>query len=148
MEILGGMAFSAPRASGRRYDSSVQTDSVAKLLKAEEFLTVADTALSCEYFDAAVSLAVSAAINGSDVICQEVLGRYSAGKSHDGALSLLRKCGTPGTTVSRHLQKVLNLKSKAQYSPARCRYKEAEDVFKHAQRLIEFVKLWVKQREQ
>jgi hypothetical protein len=104
--------------------------------------------LSCEYFDAAVSLAVSAAINGSDVICLEIIYCYSTGKGHDGALALLRQCGVPGNTVSRHLQKVLNLKSKAQYSPARCRSKEAEDAFRHAQRLIEFVKLWVKQREQ
>ncbi|MEU3849418.1 HEPN domain-containing protein [Streptomyces sp. NPDC029554] len=130
------------------YSSSVQAESTAKLQKAEEFLTVADTALSCDCFDAAVSLAVSAAINGSDVLCLEVLSRYSTGKGHDEALALLRKCGVAGATVSRHLQKVLRLKTKAQYSVARCRSKEAEEAFKHAQRLVDFVKSWLKQREQ
>ncbi|MFE0174297.1 HEPN domain-containing protein [Streptomyces sp. NPDC059002] len=122
----------------------MQSDGLAKLQKAEEFLTVADTALACEFFDAAVSLSVSAAINGSDVLCIEMLGRYSTGKSHDEALSLLRRCGVAGTSVSRHLQKILKLKSKAQYSPARCRRKEAEDTYKQAERLIDFMKTWVK----
>jgi hypothetical protein len=125
----------------------VQADGAAKLQKAEEFLTVADTALSCDFFDAAVSLSVSAAINGSDVLCLEILGRYSNGKSHDEALSLLRKCGVAGTTVSRHLQKVLRLKSKAQYSPARCRRKEAEDTYQQAERIITFLKTWIKQNK-
>ncbi|MFC8790483.1 HEPN domain-containing protein [Streptomyces cinereoruber] len=125
----------------------MQADSSAKLQKAEEFLTVADTALSCEFFDAAVSLSVSAAINGSDVLCLEILGRYSSGKGHDEALSLLRKCGVAGTTISRHLQKVLRLKSKAQYSPARCRRKEAEDTYQQAERIITFLRTWIKQIE-
>ncbi|MFD5079005.1 HEPN domain-containing protein [Streptomyces sp. NPDC058371] len=123
----------------------MQPDSLAKLRKAEEFLTVADIALSGDCFDAAVSLSVSAAINGSDVLCLEILGRYSTGKSHAEALSLLRKCGSAGATVSRHLQKALRVKTKAQYSPARCPGKEAEDTYKHAERLIEFIKAWIRQ---
>jgi hypothetical protein len=122
----------------------VQPDSVAKLGKAQEFLTVADIALSGDCFDATVSLSVSAAINGSDVLCLEILGRYSTGKGHDEALSLLRKCGSAGTAVSRHLQKTLRVKTKAQYSCARCLRKEAEDTYRHAERLIEFIKAWVK----
>lgn len=130
------------------YYSAVQAESAAKLQKAEEFLNVADTALSCDCFDAAVSLAASAAINGSDVLCLEVLSRYSTGKGHDEALTLLRKCGVAGSTVSKHLQKAMRLKAKSQYSAARCREKEAEEAYKHAQRLVDFVKSWLKQRDQ
>ncbi|QQM42008.1 HEPN domain-containing protein [Streptomyces liliifuscus] len=125
----------------------MQPDSSAKLQKAEEFLTVADTALSCDFFDAAISLSVSAAINGADVLCIEVLGRYSTGKSHDEAFSLLRQCGVAGTAVSRQLQKALKLKSKSQYSTARCRRREAEETYKHAERLIDTIKTWIQQNK-
>ncbi|WP_329110711.1 hypothetical protein OG724_18400 [[Kitasatospora] papulosa] len=117
----------------------------AKLEKAEEFLLVADTALSAECFDASISLSVSASINGSDILCLEILGKFPTGKNHEDALTYLRRCGVIGGTMARHLQRVLKLKNKAQYSSSRCREKEAEDAYRHAERIIEGIKVWLKQ---
>ncbi|MFZ4266854.1 hypothetical protein [Streptomyces arboris] len=117
----------------------------AKLEKAEEFLLVADTALSAGCYDASISLSVSAAINGSDILCLEVLGKFPTGKAHDDALAHLRRCGAIGGTMARHLQRVLKLKNNAQYSPLRCKEKEAEDTYRHAERIIDGVKVWLKQ---
>lgn len=125
--------------------TSVHPDSSAKLAKADEFLSVADVALGAECFDAAVSLAVSAAVNASDALCLEAAGRYSTTSNHADALALLRQCGVAGTSASKNLQRVLKLKTKAQYSSNRCKAKEAEDAYMYAERVLSTVKTWIKQ---
>ncbi|MGW6616967.1 HEPN domain-containing protein [Streptomyces erythrochromogenes] len=116
-----------------------------KLQKAEEFLLVAQTALSADCYDAAVSLAVSAAINGADALCLAVLGTYSTAASHNEALALVRRCGVAGTSVSRHLQKALKLKTKAQYSSSVCSQREAQETCTQAERVLGTVKNWIDQ---
>jgi uncharacterized protein (UPF0332 family) len=122
---------------------AVRSEASAKLSKAEEFLLVADTALTCECYDASVSTAVSAAINAADVLCLEVLGAYSTGPSHELIFSMLRKCGTSGESVARHFRPILKLKIRAQYSADRCKEKDAQDVYRHAERILTIVKAFI-----
>jgi hypothetical protein len=124
----------------------VQPEAINKFDKACEFLSVAEVALAGGCFDAAVSLAVSAVINASDVLCMEITGNFPSGQSHDGAFAILRKCGNVGESVSRHLRGALKMKNKSQYSTARCRENEAEGTYRHAERAIDLIKSWDSQR--
>lgn len=86
------------------------------------------------YFDASVSLAVSASINAADVLCLATSGYYSSGQNHDRAPAILKKAGL--SIESSQLARVLGVKVKAQYSPARCTDRDATEAVKSAQRLI------------
>jgi hypothetical protein len=105
-----------------------------KIEKARQFLDMAELAGDA-YFDAAASLAVSAAINASDALSVLAKGSYLTGDNHDEAAVWLRKAGFQ--TASKHLARALAYKSKAQYSAARCTEKDAADAIKHARRLLD-----------
>ncbi len=86
------------------------------------------------YLDASVSLAVSAAINAADVLCLARTGNYPSGQNHDRAPILLKKAGL--SIEASQLTRVLGVKTKAQYSPARCTVADATEAVKSAQRLL------------
>jgi hypothetical protein len=105
-----------------------------KLDKATEFLLMAEFALEGECFDAAASLAVSAAINGGDALCLARLGVLPNGQNHDEATRILRGAGFDQASVL--LGRTLAIKYKAQYSASRCSRRDAESAVKRAQRMI------------
>lgn len=106
----------------------------AKLAKAKDFHLMAMIAQDGELWDAAVSLAVSAAVNASDAICVVSLGDYPRGRDHGEAVNVLRKAGFDRAASS--LGKVLAVKDKAQYSGSRCSRSDGENAVKRAERLI------------
>ncbi|MER7272051.1 HEPN domain-containing protein [Micromonospora carbonacea] len=108
-----------------------------KAAKCRSYLEVADVALGSGYYDAAVSLSVSAAVNAADLFLLTRQGRYSKGGSHQEAMSALRKHGAVGSDLARRLGIALKNKTKAQYEAARCSVQEAETAFLHAQRMTE-----------
>ncbi len=63
--------------------------------------------------DAYVTLCVHAGIAGGDVICCSRLGEYSRGENHSEAVNLL---ATVDRTASKHLQVLLDMKTRAGYS--------------------------------
>jgi hypothetical protein len=106
----------------------------AKIAKSRDFLDMADLAGET-YFDPAVSLAVSAAVNASDVLCVIATGGYPAGDSHADASRILRKAGYQ--QAGTHLARVLAVKNKAQYSGTRCSRQDATDAIRRARRLLD-----------
>lgn len=107
----------------------------AKLQKAREFLDMADVSLAGPYYNAAVSLAVSAAVNAADVILFIATGDGSHEDDHGAAARALRAAGYD--RASSHLSRALSAKSKAQYSARLCGDLEATSAFKHADRLLD-----------
>jgi hypothetical protein len=105
-----------------------------KVAKAQDFLEIAELAGEA-HFDAAVSLAVSAAVNASDVLCLVATGGYPTGDNHGDASGVLRKAGFPRS--STHLARVLAFKNKAQYLAIRCTERDADDAMRHARRLLD-----------
>lgn len=85
---------------------------VGRLKKATEFHDAA-VLIEDDAPNAAVDLFVDAGIAPADAICCCRLGVYSAGESHNEAITLLEKAERD---VARHLQTLLNLKSKVAYS--------------------------------
>jgi uncharacterized protein (UPF0332 family) len=106
----------------------------AKLAKAEEFLSMAEIAHELGAFDAATSLAVSAAISASDSIIVASGGVVPSGQDHSQAVTILRRVADQQT--SRHLVRALGLKNKAQYDLQRCTQSDADDAIRAADRLL------------
>jgi len=106
----------------------------AKVAKAKDFLAGAEIMLDLRAYDAAVSLAISAAINASDALVLDFENILPSGKDHHRAIALLKSATDRDT--GRQLEYVLNLKSKAQYAVQRCTASEAEEVLKRAKRLV------------
>jgi HEPN domain-containing protein len=105
-----------------------------KLEKAADFLLVAELAVEVDAYDAAVSLAVSAAINAADGLCVLRSGTYPSGRNHDEVVGILRKAGFD--QVAKTLASVLAVKDKAQYSPRRCTPDDASAAVKRAGRVV------------
>lgn len=107
----------------------------AKVAKAKDFLAAAEIMRELDAYDAAVSLAVSAAIHASDALVLDFSGIMPSGQDHHSAIALLKSATDRDT--GRQLDYVLNLKSKAQYAVQRCTASEAAEVLKRAKRLVE-----------
>lgn len=98
---------------------------------------VASFAFDGQTYDAAASLAVSAAISASDALCalKGVLPPY---ENHEDAVRSLRRQGFDQASTT--LGRVLAIKHKAQYSPMRVSRSEADSAIKRAERLLELAK--------
>ena len=95
---------------------------------------MAELSLDADAYDAATSLAVSAAINAADALVLLAGEVPPRGMDHSQATTVLRK--TVGGDASRQLAKALSRKSKAQYDLKRCTKVDAEDTIKAASRLL------------
>jgi hypothetical protein len=84
-------------------------------LKAAEFLEAASTSLLAGHYIAATSLAIHAGINSADAVCGIRIGVRHAGDDHHQVFSLLDQAGPDGGEVKRHLQRLLPLKTRAEY---------------------------------
>jgi hypothetical protein len=85
--------------------------------KASEYLEAAEESLEAGRFIAATSLAIHAAINAADAVTGMRLGLRSAGDDHSRTQVLLAQAGPDGADVSRHLSRLLPLKTRAEYDP-------------------------------
>lgn len=88
-------------------------------VKAHQFAEAFDTVFDFadepgDVADACVTLAVHAGIASADVITCTRLGIHAQGDDHAAAVALLHKAA--GTAVSRHLETLLAMKSRAGYS--------------------------------
>jgi hypothetical protein len=99
---------------------------------------MAEVALDGECYDAAVSLAVSSGVNSSDALCVARLGRVPSGQDHNDTVRLMRKSCLDQASI--FLGRLLAVKSKAQYSIARCTRTDAEAAVKRAERMLETVR--------
>lgn len=106
---------------------------VGRLRKATEFHDAA-VLIEDEAPNAAVDLMVDAGIAAADAICCCRLGVYSAGESHNEAIALLEKAQRD---VARHLQTLLNLKSKVAYSHQPVTTDDRKKASRAASKLVE-----------
>lgn len=85
--------------------------------KAQEYAEAASAELDAGRRIAATSLAIHAAINASDAVCDARLGQRAGGENHDQVLAMLRTAGPDGTAIEKELGRLLPLKTKAEYDP-------------------------------
>lgn len=103
--------------------------------KAEEFLLLCELALDMGAYNAAVSLAVSASIQASDVL--QLLAGMQPQRGTDHSATVPRLRSAAGDAAAQQLRFVLGLKSKAQYDSQLMSKTEAEEALKRATRLVQ-----------
>ena len=120
-------------------------DSVAdgRMKKSNEFLRVAEDASELAddgaSRDAVVSLYVLAGIAAADVICCRTLREYSMGsESHTEAIRVLEKVKQPdGRELSKSLQRLLDVKTKAAYAHRSVNASEFTRAQRAAEKLVQ-----------
>ncbi|CAB4364421.1 MAG: HEPN domain-containing protein [Actinobacteria bacterium] len=108
--------------------------------KAQEYAEAARSELGAHRYIAATSLAIHAAINAADAVCGARLGRRAAGEDHDQVLTFLRQAGADGAKVEKELNRLLPLKTKAQYEPDDIAASVAEKSVERAERCVEIAR--------
>ena len=107
------------------------------LVKAQEFLDAAELNLDAELFTAATASAVMAGINAKDAICLALTGRTGKCQEHAAAVPELRAAGPLGAGVAKGLDRLLRLKTKAQYHHEAVSSTDARRALSWAERLVE-----------
>jgi HEPN domain-containing protein len=108
--------------------------------KAEEYLEAAEHDLENGRSNAATSAAVHAGINAADAITGALRGVRSADSDHGRAVDLLAASGKDGKEASKHLARLLPLKTKAEYDSGSVPRSRAEAAVKSAARLVEIAR--------
>lgn len=116
-------------------DSSEQVK--AHVAKAREFLTAAELNLDLDLSNAATSNAVTSGINSKDAICLALSGRTTKSDNHASAIAELKRAGSVGTSVTPTLERLLRLKSKAQYQTSSVNADDAARAIDWAAKMLE-----------
>ena len=107
------------------------------LNKADEFLAAARLGLDAGLANAAASNAVLSGINSKDAICLALTSRTSKSQNHLQAVEELRRAGRSGKNLAPVLQRLLQLKSRAQYENDSVSLRDATSAVAWANRLFE-----------
>lgn len=113
------------------------TDVRAYAAKAEEYLEAAEDALRSGRYNAATSAAIHAGINAADAITGALRGVRSSDSDHNRAVDLLEATGKDSKDASKHLARLIPLKTKAEYDPGTVPRSKAESAVKSASRIVE-----------
>lgn len=116
------------------------TDVRAHAAKAEEYLEAAEDAFGSGRYNAATSLAIHAGINAADAITGALRGMRSSDPDHARAVDLLEASGKDGKDASKHLARLIPLKTKAEYDPGNISRSKAQTAVKSATRIVEIAR--------
>ena len=109
----------------------------AHLEKAEEFLVAAVHNHDLGLYSAATSDAVVSGINAKDAICLKLTGSTRKADDHTAAVAELRRAGREGAQLAQTLDRLLKLKSKAQYQTSAIPARDADHALRWAGKLSE-----------
>jgi len=112
-------------------------DAEAHLVKAQEFLAAAESEASAERFNAASSNAVLSGINSKDAICLKLTGATGKGGDHRSAVPELERAGKAAAPLAPALERLVKLKTRAQYQTTSMAKKDAESAVRWASQLYE-----------
>lgn len=107
------------------------------LAKAEEFLLAATAELAAKRSIAATSLAIHAGINAADTVCGARLKQRARGQDHRDTIKLLGLAGDDGAQLAKDLQRLLPLKTTAEYEPDDIPESKASTAVQQAKRCVD-----------
>lgn len=107
------------------------------LLKAKQFLEAAERNSDDGLHDAATSNAVMSGINSKDAICLATTGRTSKSDNHTSAVTELKAASREAAAVAPAFQRLLALKSKAQYQERATPKSQAVAAVRQAQQMLD-----------
>jgi uncharacterized protein (UPF0332 family) len=119
-----------------------KSDHHGYLKTAKEYVEGAKDHYAKERYIATCGDCVHGMIAASDALTIYFLGRKSAGQNHMDAINLLRQVAPHDDQLSREMtrfQRVLGLKSAAEYGGGKVDQRDAENALRDAQRFLEFV---------
>lgn len=107
--------------------------------RARAFLEIAELVLDEGPREAhvAASLAVLSGIASADAICGLKLGRWSRGPNHERAVDLLEQVSLRDMSLPNKLRRLLSEKDAAHYSPNVVTEKQAADMVRWANALLD-----------
>lgn len=106
------------------------------LRKANEFLAVAEEALTAHRYNAAASNAAIAGINAADSVSLHTQGLRSASYNHDDALAVLANSGEVGAALIGDLSTLLPHKDPSQYWAIDVDEQRAAELVDAAKRMV------------
>jgi|SRR5665811_102182 len=86
---------------------------------------------------AATSLAIHAGINAADAVCGARLKERAAGQGHREVIKLLGRSGDDGSLLAKDLQRLLPLKTTAEYEPDDIPLTKASTAVERAKRCVD-----------
>jgi len=107
------------------------------LLKAKQFLDAAERNSDDGLYDAATSNAVTSGINSKDAICLATTGRTNKSDNHTSAVTELKTASREASAVAPAFQRLLAIKSKAQYHERAAPKSQAIAAVRQAQRMLD-----------
>lgn len=114
------------------------------LVRAEECLNAARHSLSLNQWNASAISAIHSGIASLDALCVYYLGQRHAGQNHEDALMLFRSIKQLTRedidTIANRVIKILKMKNIAEYEERLVHQREAQNILKDAERLIEATK--------
>jgi uncharacterized protein (UPF0332 family) len=120
--------------------SVTTSDTRSDAAKAEEYLEAAGQDLEQGRYNAATSAAVHAGINAADAIMGALRDMRSSDPDHSRAVELLEDSGKDGKDASKHLARLIPMKTKAEYDPGTVSRSKADSAVKSASRLVEIAR--------
>jgi uncharacterized protein (UPF0332 family) len=111
--------------------------------KAEECKNSMQRAFEANEWNSCVINAIHCAISSADAFCISKIGLRNASERHDNALVLFTSTNQTSEEVknnAKHLSKLLDIKTDAEYGERLFYEKDAIEATKHAERLYNFVK--------
>lgn len=112
-----------------------------RMRKAQQFMEAADTIREladdeADVGDAFVTMCVHAGIAAADVLCCVSLGEHAQGDDHTDAVALVKRVHPDGAEMSKALNVLLGLKTKAGYSSRPVSTEDRKRAHRSAERLV------------
>ena len=105
--------------------------------KAREFLEAAEANHDLDLYNAAASAAVTSGINSKDAVCLATKGATGRSDNHTDAVGELRRSGPIGAAIASTFNRLLGVKTRAQYQTRATTAKASQDALIWAERMYE-----------
>ena len=109
--------------------------------KASEYKRAMELSFAEGLWDPSISNGVHALLLMANAVTAQAKREYYTGQDHDGAAGyLLEVIGTDAKNAVNQMQRVINMKTTAEYDHRSCSAKDAEDAVKRVNRFFEWAK--------
>lgn len=123
----------------KRYRASKAEEADVRMLseKASEYKSAMELSYSEGLWDPAVSNGVHALLLMANAVTSQIKREYYTGQDHDGAAGyLLEVVGPEAKSAVNQMQRVVSMKTTAEYDRRKCTSKDAEDAVKRVKRFF------------
>ena len=125
----------------KKYRTSKAEEADARMLheKASEYKRAMEVSYSERLWDPAVSNGIHALLLMANAVTSQVKREYYTGQDHDGAAGyLLEVVGPEAKSAVNQMQRVVSMKTTAEYDRRKCSSRDAEDAVRRVNRFFDW----------